>query len=122
VFDDALKWIPVMDSTKYATMSGGLIVEKISSFEPVHVFSSDTVGVLVTINANSNDWYKAGYLQQYFDAPLGMSGLALGESRFIRLFTPTIIKMRDFPSDYQVSFDVPKYFEDCTFKIWEFIG
>lgn len=112
-----------MNSTKNATMSDGLIVEKISSFEPAHIFLSDTVGVLVTINANSElGWYKAGYLQQYFGAPLGMSGLALGESRFIKLFTPTIIKMRDFPSGYQVSFDVPKYFEDCTFKIWEFIG
>lgn len=123
MFNDASKWSLVMDSTKTAVISGGLIVEKIAAFEPTHTFLSDTVAVLVTINANSSlNWIKAGYLTQYFDAPLGLSGLAQGESRFVQLFRPSIFKMRDFPSGYKVSFAVPKYFEDCTFKVWEFTG
>jgi hypothetical protein len=121
VFDDVSQWNLIMDSTKTAVMSGGLIAQSIGAFEPLHTFSSDTIGVLVTIDANSSlNWIKAGYITQYFDAPLGLSGLAQGESKFVRLFRPSIIRMRDFPSGYKISFDVPKYFEDCTFKVWEF--
>jgi len=123
VFNDPSKWNLIMNSTKTAVMSGGSIIQSIGAFEPLHTFLSDTIGVLVTINANSSlNWIKAGYITQYFDAPLGMSGLAQGQSKFVRLFVPSIIKMSDFPTGYKISFDVPKYFQDCTFKLWEFTG
>ncbi|MEH1796306.1 MULTISPECIES: hypothetical protein [unclassified Nostoc] len=108
-----------MDSTKNATISGGLIIQPIAAFEPSHLFSSSVVAVQVFSATAKPNWYKAGYLHQAVPVPFSL-GLALGESRFVSLYTPAIIKFLRFPSDYQVSFEVPKYFQDCTFKIWEF--
>ena len=119
-FSDAAKWNLIMDSTKNATMSGGMIIEPIAAFEPSHLFSSSVVAVQVFSATAKSNWYKAGYLHQAVPVPFSL-GLALGESRFISLYTPVIIKFLCFLSNYQVSFEVPKYFQDCTFKIWEFV-
>jgi hypothetical protein len=119
-FNSADKWNLIMDSTKTATISGEKIIEPIAAFEPSHVFSSPVVAVQVFSATAKSNWYKAGYLYQAVPVPFSL-GLALGESRFISLYTPAIINFLRFPSNYQVSFEVPKYFQDCTFKIWEFI-
>lgn len=119
-FSDASKWNLIMDSTKNATMSGERIIEPIAAFEPSHLFLSSIVAVQVFSATAKPNWYKAGYLNQAVPVPFSL-GLALGEYRFISLYTPVIIKFLYFPGDYQVSFEVPKYFQDCTFKIWEFV-
>ncbi|HYX13401.1 MAG TPA: hypothetical protein VE944_03360 [Nostoc sp.] len=110
-----------MDSTKNATISGEQIIQPIAAFEPTHTFSSPIVAVQVFVATAKPNWYKAGYLNQAVPVPFSL-GLALGEYRFIALYTPIIVKFLNFPSDYQVSFEVPRYFQDCTFKIWEFIN
>jgi hypothetical protein len=119
-FIDANKWNLVMDSTKNATISGERIIQPIAAFEPSHLFSSAVVAVQVFSATAKPSWYKAGYLYQAVPVPFSL-GLALGEFRFVSLYTPVIIKFLHFPSNYQVSFEVPKYFQDCTFKIWEFV-
>lgn len=119
-FTDSSKWNLIMDSTKSATFSGGIIVQPIAAFEPDHLFSSAIVGVQVFSSTAKSSWYKAGYLYQAIPTALSL-GLAIGESRFIALYTPIIIKFLYFPSNYKLSFEVAKYFKDCSLKIWEFI-
>lgn len=119
-FSDASKWNLIMDSTKNATISGETIIQPIAAFEPSHLFSSSVVAVQVFSATAKPNWYKAGYLHQAVPVPFSL-GLALGESRFIALYTPVIIKFLRFPSNYQVSFEAPRYFKDCTLKIWEFV-
>lgn len=119
-FSDASKWNLIMDSTKNATISGGMIIQPIAAFEPAHFFSSAIVAVQVAATTAKPNWHKAGYLHQAIPVPFSL-GLALGEFRFISLYTPAIIKFLHFPNNYQVSFEVPKYFKDCTFKVWEFM-
>lgn len=109
-----------MDSTKNATMSGEKIIQSIAAFEPSHLFLSSIVAVQVFSATAKPNWYKAGYLNQAIPVPFSL-GLALGEFRFIPLYTPVIIKFLHFQSNYQVSFEVPPYFQDCNFKIWEFV-
>lgn len=120
-FSEASQWNLIMDSTKNATISGERIIEPIAAFEPSHLFSSSIVAIQVSIATAKPNWYKAGYLYQAVPVPFSL-GLAVGEFRFISLYTPVIIKFLYFQSDYQVSFEVPKYFQDCTFKIWEFVN
>ena len=120
MFSDSTKWNLIMDSTKNATISGGIITESIAAFEPSHLFSSAIIAVQVFSATAKLNWYKAGYLNQAVPVPFSL-GLALGESRLISLYTPAIIKFLRFPSNYQVSFEVPRYFQDCNFKIWEFV-
>ena len=119
-FSNASKWNLIMDSTKNATISGEAIIQPIATFEPSHFFSSSVVAVQIFSATAKPNWYKAGYLYQVVPVPFS-SGTALGESRFISLSTPVIIKFLRFSSNYRVSFEVQKYFKDCTFKIWEFI-
>ncbi len=119
-FSDASKWNLIMDSTKNATISGDMIIQPIAAFEPSHLFSSSVIAVQVSGRTAKPNWYKAGYLHQAIVVPFSLV-LALGESKFIALYTPVIIKFLRFPSNYQVSFEAPKYFKDCTFKIWEFV-
>lgn len=119
-FSDVSKWNLVMDSTKNATISGEMIIEKIAAFEPTHLFTSPVICVQIFSSTAKPNWYTAGYLHQSLSVPLSL-GLALGESRFIPLYTPIIIKFLSFPSNYKISFEVQKYFKDCNFKIWEFI-
>ena len=119
-FNDASKWNLIMDSTKNATISGEMIIQPIAAFEPSHLFLSSVVAVQVSSTTAKPNWYKAGYLHQAIPVPFSL-GLALGESKFTALYTPVIIKFLRFPSNYQVSFEVQRYFKDCTFKIWEFI-
>jgi hypothetical protein len=119
-FSDASKWNLIMDSTKNATISGEKIIQPIPAFEPSHLFLSSIVAVQVFSATAKPNWYKAGYLHQAVSVPFSL-GLAIGDSRFISLFTPVIVKFLRFPNNYQVSFEVPKYFQDCTFKIWEFV-
>ncbi|MEH2002362.1 MAG: hypothetical protein V7L00_27125 [Nostoc sp.] len=109
-----------MDSTKQATISGSSIIQPIAAFEPDHLFTSSIVAVQISSTTAKANWYKAGYLHQAVPVPFSL-GLALGESCFIPLYTPTIISFLRFPTNYKVSFEVQRYFKDCTFKIWEFI-
>ncbi|MEH1933873.1 MAG: hypothetical protein V7L14_09105 [Nostoc sp.] len=109
-----------MNSIKNATISGGAIVERIAAFEPSHLFSSAIAAVQVSSIFAKPNWYRAGDLHQAIAIPISL-GLGLGESRFIPLYTPVIIKFLTFPTNYQVSFQIAKYFKDCTFKIWEFV-
>jgi len=118
-FNDLTKWNLVMDSTKNATISGEKIIQPIGAFEPSHLFTSPIIAVQVTSNTAKPNWYKAGYLHQAIPVPFSL-GLALGEFSFVALYTPVIIKFLRFPVNYQVSFEVARYFKDCTFKIWEF--
>ncbi|MBH8575779.1 hypothetical protein I8752_22800 [Nostocaceae cyanobacterium CENA369] len=120
-FSDLTKWNLILDSTKNATISGGSIIEPIAPFEPSHLFLSSVVAVQVSSVSAKATWYKAGYLNQAIPVPLSL-GLALGESRLISLLTPVIINFLSFTSNYKLSFEVPKYFKDCTLKIWEFTG
>jgi hypothetical protein len=119
-FSDATKWNLIIDSSKNATISGEMIIQPIAAFESSHLFSSPIVAVQVFSATAKSNWYKAGYLYQAVPVPFSL-GLALGESRFISLYTPVVIKFLHFPSNYQVSFEVPKYFRDCTLKMWEFV-
>lgn len=109
-----------MDATKNATMSGEKIIQPIAAFEPSHLFISPIIAVQVTSNTAKPNWYKAGYLHQAIPVPFSL-GLALGEFSFIALYTPVIIKFLRFPVNYQISFEVARYFKDCTFKVWEFV-
>ncbi|MBH8576984.1 hypothetical protein I8752_29185 [Nostocaceae cyanobacterium CENA369] len=120
-FSDVTKWNLILDSTKNATIQGGMIIQPIAAFEPSHLFSSSVVVVQVFSATAKSTWYKAGYLNQAVLVPLSL-GLALGESRFVPLFTPVIINFLSFPNNYKVSFEVPKYFKDCNVKIWEFVS
>lgn len=120
-FSDASKWNLIMDSTKNATISGEKIIQPIAAFEPSHLFTSPIMAVQVSSNTAKPNWYKAGYLHQAVPVPFSL-GLALGEFSFITLYTPVIIKFLRFPTNYQVSFEVQKYFKDCNFKAWEFNG
>lgn len=119
-FNDATKWNLIMNSSKNAIISGGLIIQPIAAFEPSHLFISPIIAVQVTSNAAKPNWYKAGYLHQAVPVPFSL-GMALGESCSIALYTPIIIKFFRFPNNYKISFEVQRYFNDCTFKIWEFI-
>lgn len=119
-FNDLTKWNLIMDSTKQATISGSSIIQPIAAFEPDHLFTSSIVAVQISSTTAKANWYKAGYLHQAVPVPFSL-GLALGESCFIPLYTPTIISFLRFPTNYKVSFEVQRYFKDCTFKIWEFI-
>ncbi|MHC5825590.1 MAG: hypothetical protein ACYT04_59510 [Nostoc sp.] len=108
-----------MDSTRNATISGGLIIQPIADFEPDHLFTSSIVAVQISSTTAKPNWYKAGYLHQAIPVPFSL-GLALGEFRYIALYTPVIITFLHFPTNYQISFEVQKYFKDCNFKAWEF--
>jgi len=89
-----------MDSTKTAVISGGLIVEKIAAFEPTHTFLSDTVAVLVTINANSSlNWIKAGYLLTGGFAAGGKLSEINSEVRLLRHEVVASNKIQDFRLD-----------------------
>jgi len=118
-FIDATKWNLIMDSTKSASISGNSIIQPIAAFEPSHLFTSSIIAVQVTSSTAKPNWYKAGYLHQAVPVPFSL-GLALGEFSFIALYTPVIIKFLRFPNNYKISFEVQRYFKDCTFKIWEF--
>jgi hypothetical protein len=120
-FTDATMWNLIMDSTKQATISGNEIIQPIATFEPDHLFTSAIVAVQISSTTAKANWYKAGYLHQAIPVPLSL-GLALGESRFIALYVPVIIKFLHFPTNYKISFEVQKYFKDCNFKAWEFNG
>ncbi|MEH2415415.1 hypothetical protein [Nostoc sp.] len=119
-FSDTNKWNLIMDSTKNATISGDLIIQPIAAFEPDHLFLSPILVVQISSTTAKENWYKAGYLQQAIPVPFSL-GLALGESCFIPLYTPTIISFLRFPTNYKISFEVQRYFKDCNFKVWEFI-
>ncbi|WP_413175392.1 hypothetical protein [Anabaena azotica] len=121
MFSEASNWNQVFFASRNAvTNQNGEIIQRIGSIEIIHTFNSNTIGCLAT--SSRADWYKAGYLSQVIQAPLGMSGYALGESEFIRLFIATICKFQKFESSYSLSFDVPFYFKDITLTIWEFTG
>ncbi|WP_373525096.1 hypothetical protein [Nostoc sp.] len=119
-FSDVSKWNLIIDSTKNANILGEMIIQPIAAFEPSHLFSSSVVCVQVFSATAKPNWYKAGYLHQAVITPFSL-GLALGESKFIPLYTPIIIKFLSFPNNYKISFEVQRYFKDCTFKVWEFI-
>lgn len=120
-FSDGSKWSLVMNATANATVDGTLITSPIPAFAPSHLFSSSVIACQVTSSSAKNTWHKAGYLRQIIPAGFTTTP-SFSESRKILLNTPTIINFLRFPSNYQVLFEVPSYFQNCTFNVWEFTG
>jgi hypothetical protein len=123
VFDNSADWVLRISESRQALLDDkGNIKTPVSPIEPNHIFTNQTVCVVVTSNSAPLHWYRGGDIYQSFKVPLGDDGYAAGQEFKIVLRRYQILTFNLYTEQigYYLSYLPPYYFKDVSLRVWEF--
>lgn len=95
----------------------------IPEYSSIVTFSSNIIGVLVTVEDAPNTWEFGGYLHQRINLGFGgFSTPAQLNPRKLFLKRQQLFVFPDYLPPYKLSIDFPKWFPSAKIMIWEYLG
>lgn len=107
------------------TSNNGELFTPIPTITVPILFDSHIIAVSVSCSKSKPTWYFGGFLNQRISLGLTVGGLPDSDAvqkRRLYLDRLTLIIFPKIVSTYAVTIDVPKWFEDVSINIFEYIG
>lgn len=110
-------WI-IRDSQTFATANAPL-----TEYLSVVTFSSNIIGIVVTVDNAPETWDFAGWLSQIINLPFGSNFTGSGvNDRRLWLRRKQLLIFPQLASTYKIAIQFPKWFTQASITIWEYLG